>query len=323
MQAHALLLTGPHQLTWISSELPMLQADEVLIRTTTGAISIGAELPQYRGTARASIPAIYPHMTGYESVGIIKACGSDVHHLHEGQRVVSFYGHRTYAVVPAYKAIPIPDDIPDTLAILSILTCDVVKGIRKVAPQANEPVLVTGAGAIGLLTLFMLTTLDIHNIDIVEPHPERLTIAKSMAIRSAIHPQEIAQRQEDYAIGLECSSHNDAFALLQQKMRPNGRICILADGNLEALVLTPAFHARELLIVGSSDGVDYPGHAQWYFQTLRTSPYTSTLKRLFEHHTTAQQLPTTFEQLASGVITPIKVLVHYNNTNNPLPDEIQ
>ncbi len=314
MQACSLLLTGPRQLTWVSSELPAPQADEVLIQTTTGAISIGAEVPQYRGTARANKPVLYPHMTGYESVGIIKACGSDVRHLHEGQRVLSFYGHRTHAIVPARKAIPIPTDIPDALAILSILTCDVAKGIHKVAPKADEPVLITGAGAIGLLTLFMLSTLGIHAIDIIEPRPERRAVAKLLAIQKALHPHEIAQQQEDYTIGFECSSSNDAFALLQQKMRIHGRICILADGNLEPLVLTSAFHEKELLVVGSSDGIDYPGHAQRYFQTLRTSPYTSILERLFEHHATAQQLPTTFEQLASGVIAPLKVLVDYTNT---------
>src|SRR5262249_59864984 len=97
----------PHTLAWVEETLPAPHGDEVLVQTTAGAISVGSELPQYQGMARRSVPPHYPRMTGYESVGRVAACGSEVRGLRVGQRVVALYGHRTAAVVPARKVVPV------------------------------------------------------------------------------------------------------------------------------------------------------------------------------------------------------------------------
>lgn len=312
MQARSLYLIAPQQLAWVVEDLPPLKPDEILVQTTTGAMSIGAELPQYRGIERGAYEPRYPRMTGYESVGRVLACGSAVQHLHVGQRVVAFYGHRTQAIVPVAKAIPVPDDIVDELAILAILTCDVAKGIAKVQPQAHEAILITGAGAIGTLTFYIVRMQGIATVDIVEPNVKRHAFVQQLGVRVVTTPQSIQGNDERYPVGFECSSHNRAFALLQTKMQHNGRICILADGNIEPLVLTPDFHAKELSIVGSSDGLDYSAHARWYFHVLQTRTNMAQIVHIFDYHTTASGLIATFAKLADGTITPVKVLVHYN-----------
>ena len=309
MHRHSLLLTGPRQLKWVNENLPPLQPHEVLIQTIAGAISIGSELPLYCGTARSSEPIRYPRMTGYESAGVVIGYGSHVQRFQVGDRVIAFYGHRTCAIIPEAKAIAVPDNVPDALALLSILTCDVGKGIRKVAPQQNESVLVTGAGTIGLLTVFMLKALGVRTVDVVEPRTERCAMASQLRARMAMSPQEITKSSEIYTVAFECSSHNEAFELLQGKMQLDGRICILSDGNIEPLTLKPAFHEKELMIIGSSDGWDYQQHAKWFFNLVRGHPFN--LEQLFDYQTTATNLITTFEQLATGTITPIKVLVQY------------
>lgn len=309
MQRRSLLLTAPRQLAWVAEDVPSLRPDEVLVQTRAGAISIGAEVPQYTGTARSTSQPGYPYMTGYESIGTVVACGSQVKNLHTGQRVVAFYGHRTCAVVPEGKAIAVPDDISDTLALLTILSCDVSKGISKVVLDGTEPVLVTGAGTIGLLTVFMLMASGSQKVDVVEPRAERRALASLFGARTALHPGEMVGKDAVYAVGIECSSRNMAFALLQDKVQHNGRICVLADGNIEPLVLTPAFHEKELSVVGSSDGRDYQGHARWFFERVRHYPHT--LEQLFDYQTTADNLAQTFESLAQGTIQPIKVLVRY------------
>jgi len=118
-----------------------------------------------------------------------------------------------------------------------------------------------------------------------------------------------------YDAGFECSSRNAAFKLMQNNMRLEGRVCILADGNLEPLVLAPAFHEKELRVVGSSDGWDYQEHARWYFDVVRGHAYN--LEQIFNYHTTADGLAATFEQLATGAITPTKVLVQYERIEHP------
>src|SRR5437667_2721189 len=310
MHRQSLLLTTPWQLEWVIEDLPLLEPYKILIQTTTGAISIGSELPIYCGTPRSTEPIRYPRMTGYESAGVVISCGSHVQRFKTGDRVIAFYGHRTHAIISEAQAIAVPDNVPDALALLSILTCDVGKGIRKVTPQQNESVLVTGAGTIGLLTVFMLKALGVRTVDVVEPHVERCTMALQLGARMAMSPQEITKSSEIYPMAFECSSRDAAFELLQGKMQRDGRICILSDGNIEPLTLKPAFHEKELIIFGSSDGWDYQEHAKWFFHLVREYPFN--LEQLFDYQTTATNLITTFEQLATGTIMPIKVLVKYN-----------
>jgi alcohol dehydrogenase len=315
MRRQSMLLVAPRQLEWVTEELPPLRSNEVLVQTIAGAISTGSELPRYRGTARSTHPASYPQMTGYESTGAIVACGSAVQRLQAGDRVVAFYGHRTHAIVPEAKAIAVPEGISDALALLAILTCDVSKGICKVRLKPGEAVLITGAGTIGLLTIFMLKAMGLQAIDIVEPRAERRGLAVQIGARMAMSPQEMESMSNLYDTGFECSSRNAAFELMQNSMRLEGRICILADGNLEPLVLAPVFHEKELRVVGSSDGWDYQEHARWYFDVVRGHAYN--LEQIFNYHTTADDLAATFELLATSAITPTKVLVRYERNEHP------
>lgn len=310
MDAHALLLNAPHDLEWRPQPLQKPARGEALIRTLYSAISIGTELPLYRGTSRNPLNVTYPLMTGYETYGVVEAVDEGVETVRVGERVVTFSGHVTRAVVPASKLIPIPHDLDPRLALLAILSNDAKKGVLKVTPQPGERALVTGAGAIGLLTLFTLQALGAEHIDVVELSEERLELARHLGAHNTFTPEEAKDMQTSYEVGMECSSRNAAFALLQDKLQPGGRICVLADGNLEPLELTPQFHQKELHVVGSSNGEDYRGHAAWFFGLSDLF----TLTRLFDLEVSAADLPQTFEKLARGE-RPVKVLVRYGEVS--------
>jgi alcohol dehydrogenase len=249
-------------------------------------------------------------MTGYENVGIVIALGPEAGRVRVGDRVVVTYGHRTHAVIPEGKAIVVPHGISDELAMLLILSGDVATGIRKLGEAIREPVLVTGAGAIGLLAVFVLTALGALAVDVVEPQADRRALALALGARRAVTPDGAATLDDDYAAGVECSSRDAAFALLQSRVRPHGRICVVADGNLEPLTLAPAFHARQLTVVGTSDCPDYHAHARWYFPAVQRTD--GRLARLFDRRIAAADLPATFADLASGESSAIKVFVRYN-----------
>jgi alcohol dehydrogenase len=226
-----------------------------------------------------------------------------------GARVAASYGHRTHAIIPEAKAMVVPEYISDAQALPVILSCDVAKGIRKAAITYDEPVLVTGAGAIGLLTIFMLRALGIQTIDVVEPLEARRELALDLGATTAFTPQQMHEHGRRYPVAFECSSRNVAFGLIQTKMQAEGRICVLADGNLEPLVLAPGFHTKELRVIGSSDGWDYQAHAAWYFKLIGQG--SSPIERIFDYLITRDQLSATFESLAGGVIAPVKVFVRY------------
>jgi len=75
-------------------------------------------------------------------------------------------------------------------------------------------------------------------------------------------------------------------------------------------VLAPAFHEKELRVVGSSDGWDYQAHASWYFGLLQRQP--TPLDGVFQQTVAYHELPATFAGLARGEMTPVKVFVTYD-----------
>ncbi len=304
--ASSLLLYGPRDLRWLPEDLPPVRAGMVRLTTLAGGISVGTELPLYRGDAREAAPRLYPLMTGYESLARVVEVGDRVEGLEPGQRVVATYGHRTAASVRADHVIPVPDDIPDEIALLSILSNDAGKGTGKLKLQPDSPVLVSGAGTIGLLALHRLRWLGIQHVDVVEPLPARRALALTFGARTVYAPDAFPA-DAIYAAGVECSSTQAGFALLQRSVKPNGQLCLLSDGNLEPLVLIPEFHSRELSVVASSDGEDYPGYARALFDYWRKTK--GPLERLFDWRVSASELPQTFERML--VERPLKVFVSY------------
>lgn len=307
--AKSLLLHGPRTLNWHEEMLPAIGDNDLLIETVAGAISIGTEIPRYTAKARSAHVDSYPTMTGYESYGRIIGVGKDVPSQLIGEKVIAFYGHRTHAILPKDRVIFAPSRIPPPTALLLILTCDVAKGIRKLNIQPEERVLVTGAGAIGLMTIWVLKKYGVQTIHVIDPDANRREKAEQLGAISAVHPDDAHGWFEEFTVSIECSSNNNAFQLLQAKSAPAGRICILSDGNLEALTLSPHFHHKELTIIGSSDGWDYQQHALWFWQAALDD--TSLADTLFEKTISHRDLIPTFKQLAQGKVKPIKVLVNY------------
>lgn len=50
MEQYKLVLEGAKQLKWEPGKIRSIQDDEIIVKTIAGAISIGAELPQYNGS---------------------------------------------------------------------------------------------------------------------------------------------------------------------------------------------------------------------------------------------------------------------------------
>lgn len=309
MKRRSLYLGPPKTLVWSEESLPDPGKDEVLVESTAGAVSLGSELPEYLGTARGS-DGRYPRMTGYENVAVVRECGCEVTRFSPGDRVVASYGHSTHAVLHEDKLISVPDEVSDAPALLAILSCDVAKGVRKLQPMPEERSLVTGAGAIGLLAVFVLRAYGVREVDIVEPEGARRELALKLGANRAVSPTEVENLASSYPVCLECSARDEAFGLAQRKATHRGRLCVLSDGNLEPLSLAPEFHEKELSVVGSSDGWDYQRHAEWFFGLLAEEK-TDRIMELFGLEVPAEELSAAFEQISGSQKRPVKVLVRY------------
>ncbi|WP_078380723.1 alcohol dehydrogenase catalytic domain-containing protein [Sutcliffiella halmapala] len=309
MYQKSLILSGKRELKWTKQILPPLEKDEVLVKTIAGAISVGAELPQYMESDRTNASPHYPKETGYESYGEIVAIGEAVEALKIGDRIVAFYGHKDYGIIKADKAIKVPNGIHYSDALLTILSCDAAKGVLKLNPKETDKVLVAGMGTMGLLAVFFLKEFsNLQHVDVLEPNSSRGSIAKMLGANNVF--DDLSKSPKDYyAFGLECSAYNEAFKTLQKSVVNNAGICILSDGNKDKFELHPAFFKKELKIVGSSNGWDYKQHSKWYFDKIKKNSFQ--LRRLFELTISKEELIQCFEDISNGSINPIKVLVVY------------
>ena len=290
MEQNKLVLEGPKQLKWETREIKSIQDEEIIIKTISGAISIGAELPQYKELDVTDINPIYPRKTGYESYGEVIQVRNKVTKLKVGDKVIR---------VPSY--------IKPKVALLSILSCDAAKGVLKLNPQKDAKVLITGMGVIGLLTCsFLKYYVGVEQVDVVEPNKNRREFAKKFGAKNLFDSEEKVINTYNY--GLECSATNRGFHTLQKAINSNGAICILSDGNIEDLTLTADFYRKELQIIGSSDGYDYQKHADWLFSQIEQTPW---IEEIFQHEIHYTALEKCFEELSEGIITPLKVFVSY------------
>lgn len=161
---------------------------------------------------------------------------------------------------------------------------------------------VIGAGLLGLLTIFNLTRRGMTDVTVVEPDAARRALAEEFGA-TAVVPGDLPH--DAFDVGFECSAAPAGFTELLSHLRPRGRACVLSDGNWGALVLSPAFHRRELTIVASSDGEDYGVYAAWLWH--HADPL---LAKLFEVTVPARALPTMYAQWRDAP-RPISAVVQW------------
>lgn len=271
MKQQVLMLCGEKFLEWQTRELPPLEPDEVLLKTIAGAISIGAEMPQYNGRDITEVDPQYPRNTGYENYSEVVGVGEKVQSIQNGDKVIAFYGHKTVSIAKENGIIPVTKGISSHESLLTILSCDSAKGVLKLNPSKSDKVLVTGMGTMGLLTVYFLEYyIGVKHIDIIEPEHGRREIAKRFGAKHTFSVHN--QLKSNYDYGIECSGKFDAFQVLQEGVKTDGEICILSDGNREEFKLTSAFYKKELRIVGSSDGWNYENTLSGFLNKFKKHP---------------------------------------------------
>jgi len=143
---------------------------KISAQTLMTSISIASELS---GLKEGS----YPESVGYQTVGEIVEIRSALEELRIGDRILHFSGHTQYVYLNPEDIIKIPEQISSEVALCTILGEDTDKGIRKINPDKHSKIIIFGAGLIGLLTLYNLSSRGFEHIDIVEPNKNRHQLA--------------------------------------------------------------------------------------------------------------------------------------------------
>lgn len=139
-------------------------------------------------------------------------------------------GYAEYLPVPENCLLPVPDDIEDSLAPLLLDTigtsAHAVRFVsRVVPPDESGPVLVTGAGPVGLGVLLALRDAGYGDIHVSDPNAERLGIAQTFGAKS--YP--VGDTSKRFALIMECSGAHAARNLGIELVLPRGALVLVGE----------------------------------------------------------------------------------------------
>lgn len=260
----ALVKAKPQEGLWMEQvPVPVPGPSDVLIKVHKSAIcGTDVHIWKWDDWSASTIPV--PMVVGHEFCGEIAERGSAATKFEIGQRV-SGEGHITcgicrncragrghlcrntrgvgvnrpgsfaeYVCIPESNVVPIPDDIPDEIAAIfdpfgnavhTALSFDLV----------GEDVLITGAGAIGIMGAMVAQQVGARKVVITDISPYKLELARSMGLRHVVNAAEedladVMVRlgmREGFDVGLEMSGAAPALRDMIDKMNNGGKIALL------------------------------------------------------------------------------------------------
>jgi 2-desacetyl-2-hydroxyethyl bacteriochlorophyllide A dehydrogenase len=163
VQARAVTFIAPHAVEVREREVPEPREGQLLVRTLYSGISAGTELLAYRGEIDpqlrldSSISALtgrfnYPFHYGYSCVGRVEQSRAGGQ---ERDVVFAFHPHQDLFVVDAADTVPL-GSVDPRLGTLFPLVETALQITLDAAEVLEQPVVVIGLGAVGMLTAVLL-----------------------------------------------------------------------------------------------------------------------------------------------------------------------
>jgi L-iditol 2-dehydrogenase len=269
--------------------VPVPGADEVLVEVSQCGICGSDMHLVLENYARVGT------VLGHEWAGTVVACGTAVTDWEPGARVVSnptpgcgmcrpcrrgrpsvcreraapdylsFGGaFCRYVVVRASQLLRLPDTLSTRAAALTEPTAIVVHTVNLSQVTADDRVLVTGAGPVGLLTLAVLLTRGVTDITVSEPTPLRRARAAAVGAAAVIAPDEFSTPalgrpvDEPFDVAFECSGHASAAEAALDQLDFAGTLVFVGTGRESPRINHNRMIVLELTILGAynyeSDG---------------------------------------------------------------------
>jgi len=247
-ETKAVVFERPYEVTVRRFLLSDLGPTDVLVRTTYSGVSIGTErwvlLNRYKGTIDK-----FPHIPGYQRVGIVEEVGSEVAHLKVGDRVFlssgsckfiegqrlhpqSWNGHVGLSVTDERRAVPLPErtkDIETCLAIMAAVGC---LGVKMSKVTEGELVIVIGQGMIGQMSAQAARRkgATVITSDIVQ---KRVDLSQRYSADMAINAKEKSlsevlkeQSKNEADVVIDTTGIASMFDTCLNLVRHEGRICM-------------------------------------------------------------------------------------------------
>ncbi len=275
-------------------DTPVPQKDQVRIAVKYAALC-GSDSSVFTGKIQTELPVVL----GHEAIGIVESVGAEVENVYIGQRVAIhpnfFCGHcdlcqkgmtnlcrnkvrlgidthgvfAEYVVVPAQAVCPVPDDLPDEVAIFAEPFAVTAHAFNLAQVKMQSRTLIFGAGVMGQLTL-QLVEHNCDNITICDLMEPRLELASRLGARRTVSSQdELQTLYGQFDVVFETSG---AVAALDQSINlaaPGGTIVLLGIPGKDHSVPTVQIVRKELTIRGSMIYTDEIPHCLEYLSQGR------------------------------------------------------
>jgi threonine dehydrogenase-like Zn-dependent dehydrogenase len=288
--------------------LPAPGPDQLVVSARRSGISRGTESLVFKGLVPSSqwqamrcpfqigeFPG--PLKYGYASVGQIDA-GPDAL---LGRRVFCLHPHQSAYIVPIGAVTFLPDDVPDTRAVLSANMETAVNGLWDAAPRLGDRISVVGAGVVGALVAALAARIPGVEVELVDPDPGRADLAAALGCAFALPAtasgeRDIVVHASGQPAGLQTALGLAGFEATVLEMSWYGSRMVPAP-------LGEAFHSRRLTLRSSQVGaVATAQRARWDFKRRMRLAVSLLADPVFDALLTGQstldELPATLSRLA-------------------------
>jgi threonine dehydrogenase-like Zn-dependent dehydrogenase len=141
-------------------------------------------------------------------------------------------GYAEYLTVPEQCLLEVPDDIEDDIAPLLLDTIGTaahgIRFVQALVPPADAgPVLVTGAGPVGMGAVVALQNLGYSDVHVSDLKEERLQLAESFGAKR--HP--VGDARKRFKLIVECSGAHAARSLGMEIVLPRGVLILIGESD--------------------------------------------------------------------------------------------
>jgi threonine dehydrogenase-like Zn-dependent dehydrogenase len=205
------------------------------------------------------------HLLGRRVVGEINAgCGrcelcraGDSRHC-PSRTVLGIVGrdgaHAEALKLPAVNLLPVPDAVPDELAVFAEPLAAAWGITERVRIDASVRVGIIGDGKLGLLCAQALAMAHPARLLLVGKHRNKLSIAARRGIETATLEELKGKLAREFDVVVEASGSESGFAMALDMLRPRGVLVLKSTFHGETSVATARIVVDEISVVGSRCG---------------------------------------------------------------------
>ncbi len=269
-QAQALWYVAPGKAEIRPETLSSVASDHVRVRALHGAISRGTEALVSSGRVpesekeRMRAPFMagdfpFPVKYGYATVGRAETGAL------AGRDVFTLYPHQTLFDIPAEAALPLPDGVPASRAILAANMETALNAVWDGQPAPADRIAIVGAGVVGALVAWLCGRIPGTQVTLVDVDPSRADLASKLGVMFA-KPEaapgdcDLVVHASGHPSGLKSAINlaGDEATVLEMSWYGEGDVAIPLGG---------AFHSRRLKLISSQVGKVSPSHrARWTYR---------------------------------------------------------